>query len=100
MNEEEFRTAIGEIVDELYMAETMGQCAFNGEMYQNEFVPKWNDVKDQLDEAKRRLAKLRAKSLKQAEKKAQEMLDDGELVDEDREYTFQEIDGITEEPNE
>ena len=68
MNEDEFRTAIGEIVDELYMAETMGQCAFDGKMYQNEFVPKWDDVKDQLDEAKRRLARLRAKvCIKQAE---------------------------------
>ena len=43
---------------------------------------------------------IRAKDLAAAEEKAQEMLDDGELVDDDREYTFQSIDHITEEPNE
>ena len=68
MNEDEFRTAIGEIVDELYMAETMGQCAFDGKMYQNEFVPQWLDVRKQLDYATIKINKLRAKvCIKQAE---------------------------------
>lgn len=60
MDRERFRTALDEIVGELYVIESMAQCTYDGSLYQGDFVPKWREVGEEIAHAEQMLSRLHA----------------------------------------